>query len=133
MFAARTLRTTYDDVLAPTGLNLSQASSLAYVAEFGPISQTELAQSMGIGRAATGTVVDGLEGLGYVERQPDPQDRRVWLVAVTAGGKEVAAEVMTLDEAFRTDLRRGISKAERTELADLLLRLQENMAHPTNR
>ena len=80
-----------------------------------------LASALGLGRAATGSVIDALERRGYVERQPDPSDRRVWLVDVTTAGKEMVEEVTARDQVLRKELRSGISRDDRHHLADVLV------------
>lgn len=132
MAAARSIRQAYDARLAGVGLNLSQASLLAYIAESGPRPQARLAEALDLGRAATGSLVDGLEARGYVERRADADDRRVWVVALTETGARTAAEVEAIDLALREQLRRGITKAERQQLAHLILKLQANLAAPTD-
>ena len=117
-----------DRELGAVGLNLSQAGLLAFVAEFGAHTQSALAARLRLGRAATGQLVDALEQRGLVERTADPDDRRVWLVHITAEGKAVAQQVADIDEALRARMRRGISKAERQQLARLLLQLEANLA-----
>ena len=126
--AAQAIRNAYDVRLAPLGLTLSLASLLAYVADFGPVNQTRAAEHLGQGRAATGAQVDRLEELGYVERLPDPDDRRVWKVAITASGRELVDQVTEVDGVLRAELRSGISRAERQQLAAVLVRLQRNLA-----
>jgi MarR family transcriptional regulator for hemolysin len=128
MATAQAIRDAYDVKLSPLGLTLSLASLLCYVAEFGPVNQTRAAEHLGQGRAATGAQVDRLQELGYVERRPDPDDRRVWMVAITPAGLERAAEVGEVDTVFRSELRAGISRQERQQLAAVLLRLQSNVA-----
>ena len=56
---------------------------------------TELAEQSGLTKQAVGEVVDELEQLGYVERAPDPADRRAKIIRLTARG----------DEAFTTARR----------------------------
>jgi DNA-binding MarR family transcriptional regulator len=126
--AANAIRSAYDARLAPLRLTLSLASLLAYVADFGPVSQTRAAEHLGQGRAATGTQVDRLEQLGYLERQPDPDDRRVWMVAITPSGRALVEQVTEIDGVLRAELRSGISRAERQQLAAVLVRLQRNLA-----
>lgn len=130
MATANAIRSAYDQRLAPLGLNLSQASLLAYICDYGPVNQTRAAEHLGQGRAVTGTHVDKLESLGCVERLPDPADRRVWLVAVTDTGRELAAGVAEVDGILRSELRAGISRADRQTLAGLLVRLQHNLHDP---
>lgn len=127
MSAARGIRRAYDLRLAELGLNLSEASLLAYTMESGPVMQSDLARHMGVGRAAMGSLIDALEGRGWVERRPKPGDRRVWLVAITPSGEQAADQITKIDERLRSELREGISRRERRELNQLLNRLRENV------
>ena len=132
MATANAIRAAYDDRLAGLGLTLSLASLLAYVADYGPVSQTRTAEHLGQGRAVTGTQIDRLESLGYVERRPDPNDRRVWLVAITPSGLDLSASIADVDRVLRAELRSGISRADRQTLAATLVRLQQNLHRSTN-
>ena len=127
MATARLVRTAYDARLDPLGLNLTQASLLGYIAEFGSTTQTQLADRLGIGRASIGAVVDQLEARRFVVRQPNPADRRVWLVAITPEGSDLAVEIAHVDAVLRAELRRGIGREERQALAWVMTRLQQNL------
>lgn len=134
MATARQIRISYDQAFEPLDLNLSQASLLAFVEEFGPHTQTSLAERMALGRASTGTMIDQLQDRELIQRQPDPEDRRVWLVSITARGKEVVAQILEIDAVFRNALRKDISRSERQNLANTLVRIQQNLhsiTHPT--
>ncbi|MDJ0787538.1 MAG: MarR family transcriptional regulator [Myxococcota bacterium] len=128
MATSRAIREAYDARFAALGLNLTQASLLVYLAEAGPLRQTQLARRLGLGRAATGATVDALERRGLVERQADPDDRRAWLVTITASGKDCVGPINEIDRELREQLRLDISRSERQQLAELLLRLQGNLA-----
>ena len=127
MCTARTMREAYDLRLAPLGINLTQASIVAYLHDFGPSTQTAIADHLRLGRAGIGTTIDRLQERDLVERRPDLKDRRVWNVAVSPSGSELAARVLTVDTAFRAELRTGISRSERQALASLMTRLQRNL------
>jgi DNA-binding MarR family transcriptional regulator len=127
MATARLVREAFDLRLAPLELNLTQASLLGYVVEFGATTQTRLADRLGIGRAAIGSVVDRLQDRGLVERRPDPDDRRVWLVEITERGRELVGRVDEVDRDLRAELRFGIGREERQALAWVMTRLQENL------
>ena len=131
MATANAIRTAYDDRLAQLGLNLSLASLLSYVGDFGPVNQTRVAEHLSQGRAVTGTQIDRLERDGLVERRPDPTDRRVWLVAITDAGIRTAEAIADVDRVLRAELRAGISRADRQTLAATLVRLQQNL-RPSN-
>ena len=126
MATARLIREAFDARLASLGLNLTQASLIGYVAEFGATTQKRLGDRLGVGRAAIGSVVDRLEADGLVERHPDPADRRVWLVDITDAGRAAAHDVRRIDEELRGELRHGIGREERQALSWLLTRLQLN-------
>jgi DNA-binding MarR family transcriptional regulator len=49
---------------------------------------TELAQLAGMTKQSVGELVDDLVDLGYVERIPDPEDRRAKLICLTDRGIE---------------------------------------------
>ena len=128
MATSRGMRRAYDNRLAGVGLKLSEAFLLAHVHSRGPMTQTQLAEGLGIGRAATGALIDALERKQLVERSAHAGDRRVWLVASTERAGPVVDEVAEIDRAFREELWTGISRAERRALSETLLRLQGNLA-----
>ncbi|MEV0593389.1 MarR family winged helix-turn-helix transcriptional regulator [Nonomuraea cavernae] len=63
---------------------------LAYLDEEGSRA-TDLAVRSGQHKQVIGTLVDELAELGYVERRPDPADRRAKLIVPTAKGLEEMA------------------------------------------
>ena len=127
MATARLVREAFDVRLAPLDVNLTQASLLAYVAEFGATTQTRLADHLGIGRAAIGAVIDRLSERELVQRHPDPSDRRVWRVDITDAGRTLAGRIADVDEILRAELRHGIGREERQALSWVLTRLQQNL------
>ncbi|MBU3067316.1 winged helix DNA-binding protein [Nocardia sp. NEAU-G5] len=74
--------------------------------QLGPKSQLALAQHLGIDRTVMTYLVDDLEAGGLVKRTPDPADRRVRRVELTAQGS-----------AAWSDARRRLQGAEDTLLA----------------
>jgi DNA-binding MarR family transcriptional regulator len=78
------------DRLAERGhrdLRPRHAAVLAYLDEDG-VRASELARLSGRHKQVVGRLVDELEELGYVERRPDPPDRRAKLVVPTKRGLE---------------------------------------------
>jgi DNA-binding MarR family transcriptional regulator len=56
-----------------------------------------LARGANMTPQAMGELVDELEGLGYVERRPDPTDRRAKLIMLTPRGRDcIAAGIATI-------------------------------------
>ncbi len=133
MALARSIRNVYDGALADLGLTLPEASLLAYIAETNPQTQTQLAAQLGNGKAALGARIDHLETMDAIRRCPDSTDRRVWLVHLTDKGREYVQAVNEIDKQLRQQLRRGIGRAEREQLAHTLMRLQHNIDAMTDR
>ena len=128
MATARAIRKAYAIRFEGLELNLTQASLLAFLDESGPITQTQLSQRLGMGRAATGLVINGLEKRNLLERRENPQDRRAWLIALRPEGQALIEPILEIDGVLRAELRAGISRAERQTLAALLIRLESNLA-----
>ena len=78
---ARLAEKGYDD------LQTRHGAVLAYLDEDG-VRPTELARLTGLHKQVVGRMVDELEELGYIERRPDPRDRRAKLVVPTKRGLE---------------------------------------------
>jgi DNA-binding MarR family transcriptional regulator len=93
-------------------------SVLAYIQVDG-IRATEIARLSGQHKQVISKYVDELEALGYVERRPDPDDRRAKLVVPTERGRSQmrAADAIMAEIADRH--RRGLGPEAYTRfLAD---------------
>ena len=117
----------YNGRFRATGLNQSQVAALVHLDRVEEISQTELAERLGMRKAAAGTLIDGLEGKWLVERTRGREDRRLQLVSITDAGRRVVDEVDHMAEALGTALRQGVSREERTQLVSILQRLRDNL------
>jgi DNA-binding MarR family transcriptional regulator len=75
------------------------------------IRLTDLAAAAQLSLAACSELVDELQGLGYLERQPDPSDGRAKLIFPTAKGREVldaaGKAVADLEQRWRERLPPG--------------------------
>ncbi|MFG1916006.1 MarR family winged helix-turn-helix transcriptional regulator [Micromonospora sp. NPDC048898] len=67
---------------------------------------SELAERSSTHKQVIGTLVDELEALGYVTRQPDPDDRRAKLIVPTERGRQQIA----LADALIADIERAYAE-----------------------
>jgi DNA-binding MarR family transcriptional regulator len=67
---------------------------------------TDLAERSGLTKQSVGEVVADLERLGFVERVPDPDDRRAKTIKLTPHGVEALAAA---DEIF-AEIERGVAE-----------------------
>ena len=79
-----------------------------FVASRGGATGVELADHLGVTRQAAGQMVDELERLGYVTRQPDRSDARLRRIQLTVRGREVLALSADLWAAQERDWERLI-------------------------
>jgi DNA-binding MarR family transcriptional regulator len=77
------------EVADAVGISFGRARAVRRVARR-PMSMGELASALGIDRPNATVVVDDLESMGLVRRQPHPTDRRTKLVEATRKGKALA-------------------------------------------
>ena len=68
-------------------VSLTAASTMSTLGRTGPRRLTELAAVEGVAQPSMTALVTGLERAGLVQRQPDPNDGRVVLVALTDAGQ----------------------------------------------
>ncbi|HEX5294383.1 MAG TPA: MarR family transcriptional regulator [Streptosporangiaceae bacterium] len=126
MTAGRAVRNAYDARFKRLDLNMTEGALLATIRRFGPLTQRELAELLYIGRAAAGQFVDRLEARGLVQRDTDPDDRRVWIVSTTREGKAVSIEAFDIYFKTAADLTHGLTDAQRERMIKLLLSIQGN-------
>ncbi len=117
----------YNQRFRATGLNQSQVAALIHLDRIEELSQTDLADRLGMRKAATGTLIEGLEGKGLVERRRSHEDRRLQLVSITDAGRQVVDEVDHVAAELGTEYRRGITRSERLQLVSVLQRLRDNL------
>jgi DNA-binding MarR family transcriptional regulator len=86
---------------------------------------SDLARGANMTPQAMGELVDQLEGLGYVERRPDPTDRRAKLITLTESGRKcVAAGIDTIGDIERR-ITDAVGVRGHRELRRMLLTLLE--------
>lgn len=89
----------------------------------GPASQAELGRRTGIHLSDMVAVINELADGGYVERTPDPADKRRNVVTVTAAGRDRARQLGVRAEAIQHELLAPLDKVERDQLTALLGKL----------
>ncbi|NIB44305.1 MarR family transcriptional regulator [Pseudomaricurvus alkylphenolicus] len=117
---ARYFRTCFDREMSQHGLTRSQWWLLANLQYNNGSSQQDLAEIMELGKSGTGKLIDQLEKKGWVERKPNPEDKRAYKVYLTEAVqpliKDIDLEAHTLIERSLSEL----SERQRTQLQKLL-------------
>jgi len=84
---------------------------------------TDLARGANITPQAMGELVDELEELGYVERRPDPTDRRAKLIVLTDRGRACIAAGISTINGIEQRITEMLGERGQRQLRSLLDRL----------
>ncbi|GAC84894.1 putative MarR family transcriptional regulator [Gordonia paraffinivorans NBRC 108238] len=98
-------------------LTAAQTSALSVLADHGPMRMGELAERESIRMPTATSVVDGLTKHDFVERRPDPGDRRAVLVGLTDHGREVVERIRLSRDVALTDALASLSDEHLRTLA----------------
>lgn len=88
---------------------------------------TDLARGAGMSPQSIGELVDQLEELGYVERRPDPDDRRAKRIYRTAKGRKASETAFRAAYATETELEQLLGEEPLDELRSRLRRIIEHL------
>lgn len=92
----------------------------ALIAASGPLSISEIAETVGVDQPRASRLVQQAEQMGLVAREPDPDDARRTRVRLTPEGERLVSGFRDRRrDAVRSALE-GFTDAERAELARLL-------------
>jgi DNA-binding MarR family transcriptional regulator len=117
---ARLMRTIFDRRVKVLGLTRPQWLALVRLKRRPGVSQSELAEMMEIEKAPAGKIVDRMQEKGWVERRPDPDDRRINRIFLTERGEKVHSAIYPISEDTISDSLADLDPAERAELARLM-------------
>jgi DNA-binding MarR family transcriptional regulator len=86
---------------------------------------TDLAEGAGMAPQSAGELVDQLEALGYVERRPDPDDRRAKRIYRTAKAKKASKSAIEAAQKSERELEHLLGKRRLKTLRDDLAHIVE--------
>jgi MarR family transcriptional regulator for hemolysin len=115
-----------DDRLALRGASLWNWVLLREASRADGASQRELAGRMRIEPPTLVRHLDKLAADGYIERRPDPDDRRVARVLVTPEGYERLEDLHEEAQRIDAELRSLLTAREVEMLGDVLMRIHDH-------
>src|SRR3984957_16755548 len=110
------------------GMTLGRCAVLVHLAQHERSNQAALARILDIRPITLVRLLDRLEAAGFVERIPDPDDRRAHVLALTAEALPLIESIHELNRKTCNDLHLGISETEATQLRVLLSRIRSALA-----
>ena len=119
---ARRLRRANALELEESPLNPHQARALRVVARLAPVRPSVVAERLHVAARSATDVVEFLVAGGWVERTPDPADRRARLLTLTASGQGLLCVVDAARARAAEMTLGGLTVEERQSVADALTR-----------
>jgi DNA-binding MarR family transcriptional regulator len=102
------------------GLDMALCKVLVYLARSEGITQTQLSDTTETAPMTLVRILDRMESDEWIERRPDPADRRVYRLHLTARGRTVVEQVLKIADRARDEIFSGMGAADRTRLIELM-------------
>jgi len=132
VFTAKAVREAFEDVMARAGGSLGIWIVLNAISDEGFVSHRILASHAHVDGATITYHVDRAEKLGLVQREVDPDDRRVKRLRLTPEGTRVYKRLWAQARSFEAQVFAGISDAEQARLRRALAKIRENLSAPSD-
>ncbi len=85
----------------------------------------DIAAAVGVSKQAVGATVTELENLGYIAREPDPDDGRQVIIWMTPRGEQLMSEAQECVDELMKVLDASLAESERTVIRDNMAKLFE--------
>lgn len=110
------------------GLTRAQCRTLGYLARNEGINQAGLADLLEIRPMTLVRQIDRMEEAGWIERRPDPADRRARRLYLTGKARPILGRIWSVANETRDEALAQLSTAEAMALIDLLQRVHVTLS-----
>jgi DNA-binding MarR family transcriptional regulator len=126
--ATRAYRRELHRWLAQAGLHLGQELLIADIHQHPDTTQAQLVARIGIDQPAAARAITRLRHAGFVERLPDPRNRRIMRLRLTDAGLAVIDKINTAWVAAEKQAASGLTATEVDRLTQLLNNVHDGLA-----
>lgn len=109
------------------GMSLTHCKVLVFLSRNEGTTQAKLAELSDTDPMTLVRVLDRMEHDGWIERRPDPQDRRAYRLHLKPASEPILAEITRIGEKARGEALAGISADEREQMMTLLEKVRSNL------
>jgi len=107
-----------------TGLAPQEGHLLSYLRSYAPCPIADVVTVFGLRGSTATAVLDRMEERGLITRTPNPDDRRSFLLELTAEGRSIAGEVQELVEKLEHSIARRITKDDETGFRNVMAAIE---------
>lgn len=115
----------------PLGIEAGQADCLLVVAQNPGITQSELSEWLFISQPATARMVRSLCDKGFLERQRDEKDSRIWHIFLGSEGEAIKDGLIAAFDRIITLHDEALEPAERVEFQRLITKTLGHLVDAT--
>jgi DNA-binding MarR family transcriptional regulator len=126
-FMAQDIKNLAEKVLAPCDLTLEQFQTLKVLSPTSGMTQRQLGLAINKNPANMTRILDRLEEKSLIIRQPDPADRRAYLIYLTDRGRALRDEVMVIFDKFSAGVHEGLTNEMKQTTKKVLERMGANV------
>jgi len=124
---SRLVRKRYTLESSSTCLTLAQAKALSHIATHQGVKQVELAEFLEIKPMTLVPIIDSLVEEGFVERRPDPKDRRAHLIYLLPAADDQLKKIKSIADKVWSHALEGISEQEQKQFFSTLQNIHTNL------
>ena len=124
---SRLVRRRFDQRASGLGLTRAQWRVLAQLRRREGTKQVALAEILEIDPITLGRHIDRLVEKGFVERRPDPVDRRAWRLHLRTEVRPVLQQLRKMSTITRGEALAGMTEDDHDQLIEMLLKIKGNM------
>lgn len=117
----------FDDLttkLRETGLTLSQLALLRLINARQGLRQQQISDALKVQKTNLVTMIDKLESMGLVERQPSPTDKRAHALYLTNQGANMIEDALKAVDEHLQHINSFLTPTEHKRLLELLFKLR---------
>jgi len=124
---SRLMRQKLDQRFKPLGLTQVQWRTLVRLSISEGVKQTQLAEMLEVHPMTLTRLIDRLEASQWVERRPDPADRRVYRLFLTRKAQPLLKKIQKIAQEVREEALTGLPQETRETLLNSLRHIKQNL------
>jgi len=124
---AKSWRSLLDEKMKPLGMSGARWIALICLHDFGPTSQKELAEAIGVEGPTLVRLLDRLEQDGWVKRKVCPTDRRVKMIEIQEKAYAFLDQFISIAQGIKDCITKDIPSKDLMTTLSVLMTLRDRL------